>query len=144
MFAAMVEVKMKTLIADLEDEASDLERDLLPQVSEGTQTLSLKFRRRDPHWLSSLTCPQIMAFRLLLCWGQVVRDARMDLRLPPEGALPGQRDNARTRISRLSGSIVIPSAFATREVGIMTFLAGALSLKTPATDCRTLLRRSPQ
>jgi len=31
MFAAMVEVKMKTLIADLEDEASDLERDLLPQ-----------------------------------------------------------------------------------------------------------------
>ena len=34
------------LIADLEDEASNLETDLMPQVSEGTQTLSLKFRRR--------------------------------------------------------------------------------------------------
>ena len=45
-FAPMVEGKMKTLIADLEDEASNLETDLMPQVSEGTQTLSLKFRRR--------------------------------------------------------------------------------------------------
>ena len=66
-------------------------------------------------YLRGLSCLQIMAFRLLLCWGQVVRDAWMDLRLPPEGALPGQGGNARTRISRLSGSIVIPSAFATRS-----------------------------
>jgi hypothetical protein len=45
-FAAMVEVKMKTLIANLEDEASDLERDVMPSVSEGTEAITLKFRRR--------------------------------------------------------------------------------------------------
>jgi hypothetical protein len=45
-FAAMVEVKLKTLIANLEDEASDLERDVMPSVSEGTEAVTLKFRRR--------------------------------------------------------------------------------------------------
>ena len=45
-FAAMVEVRMKTLLADLDDEASDIEKKVMPGVSEDTQRLSLQFRRR--------------------------------------------------------------------------------------------------